>query len=107
MTVQKPQVLVPLCAAALGMTMAGAARADCGPVIAAFEKADATGRFAWFEVVDVNQAPTGDPIMVSIGDDSYVPVGGGAKFKGKSPVNRSLEGSAERFAQASRAQWRS
>jgi hypothetical protein len=69
-----------------------AAQADCGPVIAAFQKADATERFAWFEVTDVNQTPNGDPIMVTIGDVSYVPVEAGPKFKGKYQATGFLNG---------------
>jgi hypothetical protein len=91
-TTLKYQALIGLFAAALGMTAAYGALADCGPVIAAFEKADATGRFAWFEVADVNQTPTGDPIMVTIGDVSYVPVEAGPKFKGKYQTTGILQG---------------
>lgn len=80
--------MMQLCAAIL----AGAAHADCGPVIAAFQKADATGRFAWFEVSDINQAPKGDPLMVSIDETSYVPVRGVAQYKGKYQATGFLTG---------------
>jgi hypothetical protein len=91
-TIRKHQSLIALFSAALGMTAAQDAQADCGPVIAAFEKADASGRFAWFQVADVNQTPTGDPIMVTIGDVSYVPVEAGPKFKGKYQTTGILQG---------------
>jgi hypothetical protein len=91
-TIFKHQVLIRLCAAALGVMAAHSAQADCGPVIAAFQKAYATERFAWFTVTDVNQTPNGDPIMVSIGDVSYVPVEAGPKFKGKFQTTGFLNG---------------
>ena len=84
-------MLKRLCATVFGLLAAGVAHADCGPVIAAFQKADATGRFAWFEVKDANQAPSGDPMMIRIGETSYVPVSG-AKFKGKYQTTGLLQG---------------
>jgi hypothetical protein len=60
-------------AMAMNMTMAFAcaAHADCGPVIAAYGKADATARFAIFEVDSIAQAPKGEPFRVIIGNVSY------------------------------------
>jgi hypothetical protein len=58
---------------ALGATVLplGAAQADCKPVIAAYGKADATKRFAIYEVDSLDQAPKGEPMFVTIGDVKY------------------------------------
>lgn len=53
-------------------TCAAAAHADCGPVLAAYVKADATKRFAMFDVDSLAAPPKGEPFMVSIGDVTYV-----------------------------------
>lgn len=50
---------------------AGVAYADCKPVIAAFQKTDATQRFAIYSVDDLNDAPKGEPMFVTIGDAKY------------------------------------
>jgi len=58
----------------LGLALATAvlaAHADCAPVIAAFDKADATKRYALYEVEKMTQAPKGDPFMVAIDDVKY------------------------------------
>lgn len=47
------------------------AHADCKPVIAAYTAADATKRFALFEVDSLAQAPKGEPFMVTLGDARY------------------------------------
>jgi len=57
----------------MGLAWLGAcsAHADCGPVIAAYIKADATKRYAVFDVDSLTAAPTGDPLSLTIGDVSY------------------------------------
>jgi hypothetical protein len=55
----------------LALTAAATAHADCAPVIAAFDKADATKRFALYEVDSVTQVPKGDPFMIAIDNVSY------------------------------------
>jgi hypothetical protein len=47
------------------------AHADCSPVIAAYLKADATKRYALFDVDSLTAAPTGDPLSLTIGGASY------------------------------------
>lgn len=49
-----------------------AVHADCGPVLAAYAKADATKRFAIFDVDSLAAPPKGEAFMIGIGDDSYV-----------------------------------
>jgi len=51
--------------------LAGAAYADCKPVIAAYGKADATKRYAIYAVDSLDQAPKGMPITIVIGDVKY------------------------------------
>ena len=58
-------------AAGFGAAFAGAAHADCAAVIAAYTKADATHRFALFEVDSLAEAPKGDPLIVNIGQASF------------------------------------
>jgi hypothetical protein len=48
-----------------------AARADCQPVIAAFLKADATKRFAMYNVDSLDGVAKGEPMFVTIGDVKY------------------------------------
>jgi hypothetical protein len=60
-------------AAALLAATAGAAHADCKSVIEAYGKADATKRFALYEVSTIAKEPKGDPYMIFIGDVQYVP----------------------------------
>lgn len=49
----------------------GVARADCKPVIAAFQKTDATGRFAVYSVDSLDETPKGEPMFVTIGGVKY------------------------------------
>jgi hypothetical protein len=58
-------------ACCLAAVLASAAHADCKPVIAAYAKADATRRFAIYEVDSLDQAPKGEPMFVTIGDVKY------------------------------------
>ncbi|MBP7625295.1 MAG: hypothetical protein KA763_15135 [Xanthomonadales bacterium] len=50
---------------------AATAMADCKPVIAAYAKADATKRFAIYEVDSLDQVPQGEPMFITIGDVKY------------------------------------
>jgi hypothetical protein len=56
----------------LATAFACAAHADCGPVIAAYGKADATKRFAIYEVDSITEVPKGEPFSVALGDVAYV-----------------------------------
>ena len=56
---------------ALLLAVPVAARADCAPVLAAYAKAEATKRYAIYEVDRVDGAPKGPPIVVTIGADDY------------------------------------
>jgi hypothetical protein len=58
-------------ATSLVAAFASAAHADCGPVISAYAKADATKRFAMFDVDSLAQTPKGDAFMVVIGEVAY------------------------------------
>lgn len=62
-----------LCALAAGLALlpVAAALADCKPVIAAYAKADATRRFAIYEVDSLDQVPKGEPMFITIGDVKY------------------------------------
>ena len=69
-----PSASKGLRAVAIGLTGAlscAVAHADCGPVISAYGKADATRRFAMFDVETLAQVPKGEPFMVVIGDVRY------------------------------------
>jgi hypothetical protein len=74
-------------AVTLLFTFAGAAHADCAPVLAAYAKADATKRFAMFDVDSLDAPPKGEPFMVSVGDFAYVP-----NIVKKGPLNYVKEG---------------
>jgi hypothetical protein len=54
-------------AATFGCTV----QADCGPLIAAYGKADATKRYALYEVDSIAQAPKGEPMIVTMGNVEY------------------------------------
>ena len=75
-------VLTLAASAAVLAALAGTAHADCAPVIAAFDKADATKRYAMYEVDSMAQAPKGDPFMVAIGDVEYR-----QKYERKGPLS--------------------
>jgi hypothetical protein len=57
--------------AGLVILPAATALADCKPVIAAYSKADATRRFAIYEVDSLDAAPKGEPMIVVIGDMQF------------------------------------
>lgn len=85
----------------LGMALAGTAQADCGPVIAAYTKAEATGRYALFDVNSLTEAPKGQPFHVTIGGAGYINMGetykkggGSAGFEGSNLKNREKKGEA-------------
>jgi hypothetical protein len=52
---------------AIATTCACAACADCGPVIATYAKAEATGRYAMSDVASLQAAPKGKPFQVDVG----------------------------------------
>ena len=64
----RPHAFVALLSAALLPVVAHAA---CEPLIAAYDKADATQRYALYEVDAFAQAVKGDPLVVVIGDSEY------------------------------------
>ncbi|MGZ5769038.1 MAG: hypothetical protein ACXWJ9_17705 [Caldimonas sp.] len=76
---------------ALALGLAGAcvcaAHADCGAVITAYAKADATKRFAVLDVDSINAAPKGDTIIAVIGDVQYT-----QNIVRKGPLNIVLDG---------------
>src|SRR3954454_18230299 len=53
--------------------IAGAAHADCKPVIDAYGKADATKRFALIDASTISKSSKGDVFMVVVGDVQYTP----------------------------------
>ena len=82
-------------------TFACAAHADCGPVIAAYAKAEATGRYALFDVNSIAEVPNGQPFHVTIGGAGYINMGetykkGGstAGFEGSNLKSREKRGEA-------------
>jgi hypothetical protein len=56
---------------AVALVAASAAHADCNVAIAAYDKADASKRYAIYEVDNSAEAPQGDPFTVVIGDVEY------------------------------------
>jgi len=61
---------------ALGLAaLYGCAHADCAPVIDAYAKAQATGRFAMYDVASLQAAPKGAPFHVEVGGASYTNFG--------------------------------
>ncbi len=52
-----------------------AAHADCAPVIAAYAKAEATGRYAMFDVSSIDAAPKGKPFQVDVDGFAYTNMG--------------------------------
>jgi hypothetical protein len=67
-----------------GLAFANFAHADCGQVIEAYSKAEATGRYAMYDVDKITSAPKGQPFQVTIGSAGYVDVGGTYKNVGSS-----------------------
>ena len=61
------------CALSAGLMAlpAATAHADCKPVIAAYEKADATKHFAIHVVDSMDEVPKGEPMFITIGDVKY------------------------------------
>ncbi|GMV60346.1 MAG: hypothetical protein AMXMBFR72_34360 [Betaproteobacteria bacterium] len=57
---------------AAALLTAGAARADCKPLLDAMAKVAQQSRFAAYEVEGPEQAPTGEPDIVLVGKVSYV-----------------------------------
>ena len=56
---------------------AAAAHADCKPVLDAYAKAEATKRYALYDVKTIQAQPAGKPFHVDIGGVGYTDFGGG------------------------------
>ena len=56
--------------------------ADCAPVVAAYDKAEATRRYAVYEVDSINAKPKTGPIVVVIGNVHYA-----QQYIRKTPIN--------------------
>ncbi len=54
------------------LVVASAAHADCAPVIAAYAKADASGRYALFDVASMDAPPKGPAFQVTVGRAGYI-----------------------------------
>ncbi|MEO8923298.1 MAG: hypothetical protein ABI330_10830 [Caldimonas sp.] len=86
--------------AIVAAAVAAGAQADCAPVIAAYAKAEATGRYAVYDVKNIQAAPTGKPFHVDVGNASYTNFGdhyqkgggGTAASEGSSLKSRELKG---------------
>ncbi len=66
-----------LLAAAVVAGFAARAQADCKPVIDAYAKAEATRRYALYDVAGIQAAPKGKPFHVDIDGVGYTDFGGG------------------------------
>jgi len=78
-------------AAALLAASAGNAHADCKPVIDAYLKADATKRYAVFDVDSMAQAPKGEPFLIVVDGAEYQP-----NMVRKGPLNIVMDGYTRR-----------
>ena len=87
------------CVAAVFSTLCSA---DCGPVVAAYEKAEATGRYALYDAPTMQSQPKGTPFYVRIAGNGYIDSGkglepnnaGGAAFEGADLKGREQKGEA-------------
>ncbi len=68
------------------------AHADCAPIIAAFAKAESTGRSAVYDVASMQAAPKGKPFHVDVSGVGYADVGDHRQKGGGG--NAALEGSS-------------
>ena len=58
------------------------ARASCEPVVAAYAKAEATGRYALFDVARINAPAKGAPFQITVGNDGYIdPAGNSGTYQ--------------------------
>jgi hypothetical protein len=66
--------LSALCVPALAIALLAPvlAHADCGPIVAAYAKAEATGRYALFDVASINDPAKGTPFQITVGNDGYI-----------------------------------
>ena len=77
-----------------------AAQADCSPVIGAYGKAEATGRYGMYDAATMQTPPKGTPFYVHVGGAGYINTGkqlqrndaGGAGFEGSSLKDRERKG---------------
>lgn len=88
--------LVATFAATVLLAAAGVARADCAPVIAAYDRAEATKRYAIYEVDRVDGAPKGEPFAVTVGDVQYA-----ANYVRRGPLSMVQDGYVRRSPTAS------
>ena len=73
----KPPLFLVAMPLAVLAALPGPSRADCAPVIAAYAKAEATGRYAMFDVDSIASTPKGAPFQVDIGNVGYTHLGNG------------------------------
>jgi hypothetical protein len=52
------------------------AHASCEPIVAAYTKAEATGRYALFDVSSINAPAKGTPFQITVGNDGYIDAAG-------------------------------
>jgi len=83
----KPMPIGAFWTTTLALAWPGLALADCKPVIAAYTKADATKRYALFDVDSMAAPAKGDPIIIVIGDTRYQP-----NMVRKGPLNIVMDG---------------
>ena len=81
-SMMKPIPLVRLIATATLVVPCYTAHANCGAVLNAYEKAEATGRYAVFDVDGIASPAKGQPFQVTIGTAGYVNVGGSYRRMG-------------------------
>jgi hypothetical protein len=97
-----PVPLLPLAVGCMVAAFVTSSRADCGPIVAAYEKAAASGRYAMFDAPTMQSAPKGQPFYVRIGSDGYINDGkglkkndaGGAAFEASDLKRREQKGEA-------------
>lgn len=77
------------------LTATDVARADCAPVIAAYDKAEATKRYAIYDVDRVDGAPEGEPFAITVGDVQYT-----ANYVRRGPLSMVKDGYVRRSPMA-------
>ena len=74
------------------LPVAGMARADCAPVIAAYAKAESSGRYAVYDVATMDAPAKGQPFQVTVGRAGYIFMG--EKYKSIGGGTAGSEGQA-------------
>ena len=88
--------------ACIATAFATPAQADCANVVAAYEKAAASGRYALYDAPTMQSMPTGSPFYVRIAGDGFIDAGkgleknnaGGAAFEASDLKRREQRGEA-------------